>query len=197
MAALIDQNGCGDLIPHRLGDGVVVHVRPICRADGDRLRRMFTRLSPTTIYLRFFSPLTELHDSVVEHFTAVDHDRREAVVALDGDEIVGVARYDGTSTPGEAELAVTVEDAWQHRGLGKLLVSLLTNEATAHGFDAFAASMLPDNRVALSMLHRLAPGTRATLASGAYEATIDLRGAARRSAPRVRSISDAVDEAQA
>jgi len=196
MAALIDQNGCGDLIPYRLGEGTVVHVRPICQADGDRLRRMFTRLSPTTIYLRFFSPLTELHDSVVEHFTTVDHDRREAIVALDGDEIVGVARYDGTSKPGEAEIAVTVEDAWQHRGLGKLLVSLLTNEATSHGFDAFAASMLPDNRVALAMLHRLAPGTRATLESGAYEATIDLRGNARRSAPRVPSVSDAVNEAQ-
>jgi GNAT superfamily N-acetyltransferase len=196
MAALIDQNGCGDLIPYRLGDGTVVHVRPICRADGDRLRRMFTRLSPTTIYLRFFSPVKQLHDSVVEHLTVVDHDRREALVALDGDEIVGVARYDGTSTPGEAEIAVTVEDAWQHRGLGKLLVSLLTREATGHGFDAFAASMLPDNRIALSMLHRLAPGSRATLAHGSYEATIDLRDSPRASAHRVRAIGDAVNEPQ-
>jgi GNAT superfamily N-acetyltransferase len=125
-----------------------------------------------------------------QHLATVDHERREALVALDGDEIVGVARYDGTSTPGEAEIAVTVEDSWQRRGLGTLLMGLLSHEARGHGIDAFYASMLPDNRVALAMLHRLAPGARANLASGTYEATISLR----RSRRDARAVDEPVHE---
>ena len=58
--------------------------------------------------------------------TSVDHGRRDALVALDGDEIVAVARYDGTRrTANTAEIAVTVEDAWQHQGVGRRLTRRL------------------------------------------------------------------------
>jgi GNAT superfamily N-acetyltransferase len=158
-----------------LPDGTTVVVRPICAADSERLRRMFHRLSPTTVYRRFFSPIVRPRESVLHHLAAVDHDRREAVVALDGDEIVGVARYDGAGEPGHAEIAITVEDAWQHRGLGTLLLRRLTKLALEHGYDHFFASMLADNRPAMSMLQHMAPGSPVSLDSGAYEASIDLR----------------------
>jgi GNAT superfamily N-acetyltransferase len=158
----------------QLADGATVVVRPIAEDDAERLRRMFFRLSPTTVYRRFFSPIVRPRESVLHHLTAVDHDHREALVALDGDEVVGVARYDSTKTPHEAEIAVTVEDAWQHRGLGSVLLRMLTKRAVAHGYDHFFASMLADNRPALSLLHHLAPGSEVSLDSGAYEATIDL-----------------------
>jgi GNAT superfamily N-acetyltransferase len=157
----------------RLPDGTIVVVRQICAADADRLRRMFDRLSPLTVYRRFFSPVTRPRQSMLQHLATVDHDRREAIVALDGDEIVGVARYDATAD-GNAEIAVTVEDAWQHRGLGTLLLRRLTKFAKSHGYDHFSASMLADNRPALSLLHQLAPGARVALDSGSYEAKIDL-----------------------
>jgi GNAT superfamily N-acetyltransferase len=157
-----------------LRDGATVVVRPIAEADADRLRRMFDRLSPTTVYRRFFSPIVRPRESVLHHLATVDHDHRDALVALDGDEIVGVARYDGTKTPHQAEIAITVEDAWQHRGVGSVLLRMLTKRARAHGYDHFFASMLADNRPALSLLHQLAPGAQVSLDSGAYEATIDL-----------------------
>ncbi|MEA2660089.1 MAG: hypothetical protein QOF64_2824 [Candidatus Binatota bacterium] len=157
-----------------LPDGTRLVVRPISEPDAERLRRMFHRLSPTTVYRRFFSPIVRPRDSVLHHLATVDHDRREALVALDGDEIVAVARYDGTKTPHHAEIAVTVEDAWQHRGLGSLLLAMLTKRAREHGYDHFFASMLADNRPALSMLHHLAPEARVSLDGGAYEATINL-----------------------
>jgi GNAT superfamily N-acetyltransferase len=158
----------------RLPDGTNVVVRQICAADADRLRRLFDRLSPLTVYRRFFSPVTRPRQSMLRHLATVDHDRREAIVALDGDEIIGVARYDATAE-GNAEIAVTVEDAWQHRGLGTLLLRRLTKFAKAHGYDHFSASMLADNRPALSLLHQLAPEARVALDSGSYEARIDLR----------------------
>ncbi len=164
--------------------GHVVMVRPIRADDAERLRRMFDRLSPTTVYRRFFSPIPRPRESVLRHLATVDHDRREALVALDGDEVVGVARYDAPAGSKRAEIAVTVEDAWQHRGLGTVLLRMLTKQALAHGFDAFFASMLADNRPALATLHRLAPGAHASLDSGAYEATIALAQRDGRSANR-------------
>jgi GNAT superfamily N-acetyltransferase len=91
-----------------------------------------------------------------------------------GDEIVGVARYDAPAGAKRAEIAVTVEDEWQHRGLGTVLLRMLTKLARDRGLDAFFASMLADNRPALAALHRLAPEARVSLDGGAYEATIKL-----------------------
>jgi GNAT superfamily N-acetyltransferase len=185
-----------------LDDGTTVVVRPIQEDDAPRLRRMFHRLSPMTVYRRFFSPVTRPRESVLHHLATVDHDRREALVALDGDEIVGVARYDATKDAGEAEIAVTVEDAWQHRGLGTLLLRQLTKRALAHGYEHFFAAMLADNRPALGFLHHMAPGARVALDSGAYEATIDLTRRPAPAAPGASAgdlgpVGQAVHEAQA
>ncbi|MCU1427937.1 MAG: GCN5-related N-acetyltransferase [Actinomycetia bacterium] len=167
--------GCGETLRRRdLPDGATVMVRPICAEDVERLRRMFGRLSPTTVYRRFFSPIPSPSEGALRHLATVDHERRDALVALIDDEIVGVARYDASAGAMRAEIAVTVEDAWQHRGLGTVLLRMLTKLALDRGLNAFFASMLADNRPALAALHRLAPGARVALEGGAYEATIKL-----------------------
>ena len=106
--------------------------------------------------------------------TNVDHDRREALVALDGDEIVAVARYDGQPGAIEAEIAVTVEDAWQHRGVGKRLARRLAAVALDHGFERFIATMLPDNRAALGLLRKLSPDASVRFVDGNYSAVAPL-----------------------
>src|SRR5204863_10118088 len=107
----------------------VLSVREITLDDVDRLRRMFSRLSPDTVYRRFFSPVNEPRRSALVWLAAVDHDSRDALVALDGDEIVAVARYDSRPGARTAEIAVTVEDAWQHRGIGGRLTKRLAGRA--------------------------------------------------------------------
>jgi hypothetical protein len=62
-------------------------------SDGPMLRRFFYRLSPETLYRRFHSPITRPEQAHPEFLLDVDHVNREAVVALVGGEIVGVARY--------------------------------------------------------------------------------------------------------
>jgi len=69
---------------------------------------------------------------MLARLTDVDHLRRDALVALEGDEIVAVARYDAARTDDgddadtrDAEIAVTVVDAWQRRGLGHRLLQRL------------------------------------------------------------------------
>jgi GNAT superfamily N-acetyltransferase len=131
-------------------------------------------LSPETIHFRFFSPVRRPPRAALLRLADVDHLRRDALVALDGDEIVAVARYDGRPDSHEAEIALTVEDQWQRRGLGKRLSKRLAVIAVDHGYDTFVATMLPDNRAALGLMHKLVPGATVRWARGEYEAVMPL-----------------------
>jgi len=131
-------------------------VRPIEEEDALRLPRLFLRLSPETIYRRFFSPIRSLSEQTIRELTDVDHDDREALVALDGDEIVAVARWARVAHGGEeAEVAVVVDDAWQHLGLGRALTQMLVEEARLSHITTLTATILADNWGA----HRLASTT--------------------------------------
>lgn len=134
-----------------LRDGRPAHVRPIRPDDADRLRTFHLRLSPETIYRRFFAPYPELTDADVTRFTAVDHDDRVALVATVRGEIIGVGRYDRID-PRDAEVAFTIRDDHQGRGLGSVLLEHLTAAARERGVQRFVAEVLPDNRRMLATL---------------------------------------------
>jgi ribosomal protein S18 acetylase RimI-like enzyme len=157
----------------RIGERVLT-VREIQIDDVDRLRRMFDRLSADSVYRRFFSPIQAPSRSALLWLAAVDHRDRDALVALDGDEIVGVARYDTHAGTHAAEIAVTVEDAWQHQGLGKRLALRLAKRAMGRGIESFEATVLPDNRPALGLLRKLSPNASVRFDSGSYAASMPL-----------------------
>lgn len=170
--AVPDRRDAPELVTLR--DGSTVVVRPIAPPDAARLRRMFERLSPETVYRRFFSPVVRPSPRALIHLATVDHDRREALVALSGDEIVGVARYDRQPGGDAAEIAVTIEDAWQHRGLGSRLARRLAARAARRGIAELSAAMLGDNRPALGLLRRLAPDSQVRFEHGEYAASVPI-----------------------
>jgi len=156
-------------------EGTMLDVRPIESDDTDRLKRLFGRLTTRSVQLRFFAPIRQLSRSQLTRLVDVDHDEREALVALSHDEIVAVARYARRERPGLAEIAVTVEDTWQQRGIGKRLSRRLSTLAVERGFDAFVASILPENRAALRLVKALSPDAAIRWNHGVYEASIPLR----------------------
>ena len=113
-------------------DGGVVHLRPILPGDADAIVAFHARLSERTRYLRYFGPYPYISPRDLERFTTVDHNARVALVALLGDEIIAVGRYEGTYGPdgteivGPAEVAFVVRDDHQSRGLGSILLEHLT-----------------------------------------------------------------------
>lgn len=131
-------------------------VRPWQPGDEERLRRMFRRLSTQTVYRRFFTVVDSLDGPVLRALTDVDHMRHEALVILIGDEIVALASYHvRRDDPTVADVAVVVEDGWQHHGLGRRLMRRLTALARSRGVLAFHADVLPDNRAAVGLIHRV------------------------------------------
>ena len=150
-------------------------VRPIAITDAERLARLFDRLSPSSVHFRFFSPISRPPRAALLRLADVDHGRREALVALDGDEIVAVARYDGRPDGNRAEIAITVEDAWQHRGVGGALVDRLAARARAAGVQRLIATTLAVDGRARRMLTRVADPIAERDHDGLIETTARLR----------------------
>jgi GNAT superfamily N-acetyltransferase len=133
--------------PLRLDDGRLVRVRLISTGDTAALQAMHRRLSTLSIERRFFALMRELPLAQAERFTHVDGLDRAALVAEAPDgTIVGVARYDREPATTGAELAIVVEDEYQHHGLGTALLRCLAQYAREHGVDHFTADVLDENR---------------------------------------------------
>ena len=135
---------------------IAVATRPIQDDDEERFYRLWPRLSAETRYRRFHSPVHRLPASFVHHLVHVDHDARDAVVAVVGGEVVGVARYDRSPTdPSVAEFAILVEDAWQARGLGTALAEHAATVARREGHHTLAAAVAASNKPMLHVLEKL------------------------------------------
>lgn len=152
-----------------LADGTRLFLRPAVPRDNERLRRMFYRLSPTTIYRRLFLPAPHA-PHWAERFAAfgATGDSRQAAVALADGEAVGLANYAGGAAPDEAEMAIVVEDAWQGRGVGRALVAELAEQARRRGIAVFTARILGENARALRFVTRAFPGARVRWDGGEY-----------------------------
>ncbi|TMM06036.1 MAG: GNAT family N-acetyltransferase [Actinobacteria bacterium] len=140
-----------------LADGAAVAVRPLEAADRAGLEAAVARLSPTTRYLRFAGPKPRLTKPDLDRLLDLDHHDREALLAIDPvtGEGVAVARY--VRLPGEgdvAEIAITVVDAWQGRGVGTALTRVLIERAREEGLRRLRAVTLGENRRSQNMLRR-------------------------------------------
>jgi ribosomal protein S18 acetylase RimI-like enzyme len=70
-------------------------------------------------------------------------------------------------------VAVVVEDAFQHHGVGHRLMGRLREIALQNGITEFVAEVLPGNTAALHLL-RAAGSTEAHFEGGEVEARVDL-----------------------
>jgi acetyl coenzyme A synthetase (ADP forming)-like protein len=127
-------------------DGRTVRIRPVRPGDDESVLGLYERLSPESMYLRFFSPVPAPRARDIERLTQVDHDQHVVIVAELGDELSAMARYDCLASGDAAEVAFVVDDAQQGCGLGTLLLEHLAAIGRAQGIRRFVATTLPDNR---------------------------------------------------
>ncbi len=130
--------------------GSKVTIRPIRPDDAPRLQALVRRLSPESAYLRFLSPRRELPDDMARTLANVDYEKRMALVAevkRDGQEdVIAVARYAVLAgEPHKAEFAIVVQDDYQGRGLGTLLMKRLVAYASARGIRRAVGQILSEN----------------------------------------------------
>ena len=126
-------------------DGSTVTVRPIASTDSIALNDFHERCSDRTPYRRFFSSARHLQPDMLDRFVNVDHDDREALVAVLDDRIIAVARYDRLPECNAAEVAFVVEDEHQGKGLATMLLHHLADLAAARAIVDFRAETLAEN----------------------------------------------------
>jgi GNAT superfamily N-acetyltransferase len=125
--------------------GAAVVIRPIEPGDRSELATGFRRLSALTRFRSLREPAQSLSSQQLAELTDVDHVAYEALVALDATtgEAVGIGRYiRDRDNPARAELACTVADAWQRRGVGSALIERLASQARADGIEQFMAHIV-------------------------------------------------------
>lgn len=121
-----------------------IEIRPLAGDDRSAFAAFFERLSMRSRYLRFFSPMPRLPQRTLDWMVDVDGQRHGALAAWRGDELVAEARYVAVADE-SAEVALTVRDDWQRRGVGTKMLLGVIAEAGRNGFCRLTASSLVEN----------------------------------------------------
>lgn len=153
------------LVAHmQLKDGVDILLRPIRPEDAEIEVAFVHNLSPQSRYMRFMQTLQELTPEMLVRFTQIDYDRELALVAITeqgGREVeIAVARYSMNPDGESCEFALVVADAWQRKGIGTRLLTLLIEAARSRGFRVMEGQVLAENAAMLALAKRLGFGVK-------------------------------------
>jgi acetyl coenzyme A synthetase (ADP forming)-like protein len=147
---------CAIGFPHRPGDvvlrdGSTVRIRAMEPSDDQALFALFESLSEESRWLRFLS-VAKGAALAAEARREANLDRTVGLVALSGspERVVGHAFYAGIDDQ-HAEVAFTIADEYQKRGLGTLLLCQLAEIATTNGIHTFVAEVAAANLAMLKV----------------------------------------------
>src|SRR5689334_16884024 len=135
-----------------LRDGSVVLLRLADPNDHDVLARFFHELSLESLRRRFFG-IAEPTDAMLDSFCTSSNPAQTATLlalrSIEGElRPIAVGSYFKTSAS-SAEVAFAVDDHFQGKGLGTVLLEHLAALAAANGFTRFEAMTLSDNAAML------------------------------------------------
>jgi acetyltransferase len=168
--------------PWNLKNGDPVIVRPIRPEDEPLLVKLHQVLSERSVYLRYFQPLKLSQRTAHERLTRIcfiDYDREMALVMEhkqeDGSpEIVSIGRLSKLRGRKEAELAVLVDDRFQHQGMGTELYQRLIDIARQEKIEKVISTVLVENYDMLAICRRLGFELKGEIEDGTIEAVLKL-----------------------
>jgi hypothetical protein len=156
---------------HVLDDGTHVTLRHIRPDDAGALKRGFEQLSQRSRYQRFGGAIVALTHNQLRYLTNVDGKDHVAIVATTlassssssssssspSDEVgLGIGRFVRNSKdPSTADVALTVVDELQHKGLGRILAIALGRAALERGIHRFQGQALADNETVRNLLDEM------------------------------------------
>jgi GNAT superfamily N-acetyltransferase len=162
-----------------LRDGTPAQLRAIRPDDKEQLRIAFERLSPRSVYRRFFHPVAALTSNELRTLTELDfRDHVGLVLGVEGEtgkRLIAVARFVRDPFCNErAEFGITVADDYQNRGAAILLLQELGRIARVGGVRALVAHVLEDNREMLKLIRSSKLPCRETYQHGVYRIVLSL-----------------------
>jgi RimJ/RimL family protein N-acetyltransferase len=169
-------------VAEELKDGTGVIIRAVRPDDKDRVVEAFKNLDSESVYTRFFRYKSTLTEEELKAGTEVDFENTVALVVTipaDGgnETIIGGGRYvlyDPPNTQRSAEIAFTVEEDYQGRGIASRIMRHLIHIAQEKGVSQFEAEVLPENRAMIGVFARSGLPMKQSFEEGAIHVTLSL-----------------------
>jgi|AMFO01.1.fsa_nt_gi Acyl-CoA synthetase (NDP forming) len=138
-----------------LKDGVGVLLRPATPEDVPTVEDLLGRVSQETLQMRFMAAVAQVpHETVVEMCSG-DFTERGCLLAITGEgeneRVIGLGDYIGYGDGRTAEVSFLVDDEYQGRGIGTLILERLAGIAAAFGYVEFEAEVLWENRAMINV----------------------------------------------
>ena len=165
----------GDSTYALLIDGATIEIRAARPEDFDAVRDMHAKMSPDNLYLRFFSMSPAVAEQEARRICREPRPDHAALLAVLDGEVAGCGTYEQAGTGSQsAEVAFTVADDLQNRGIGMLLLEHLVSLGRGRGFRAFTAETLSENAAMLRVFADAGLQAQRSLADGVYDLTFPL-----------------------
>ena len=132
-------------VPIEVLDGTQLLLRPVLPGDDERTMHGHVQFSNETLYRRFMTARVPT-PALMHYLAEVDYVDHFVWVITDGSDPVADARFvRDEEDPTLAEIAFTVGDAYQGRGIGSFLFGAISVAARVDGVERFSGRMLSDN----------------------------------------------------
>jgi acetyltransferase len=137
------------------GDRGRLVVRPVRPEDAPGLTDFFVSLSEKSRLGKLVRRFEDFDERFIARLTQIDYDRDMVLVAVtESGEVIGLARYFGDPDLIEAEVSITIADAWQGHGVGAKLLHLILKAAGKRGFKKAWGICRPQNQDMISLIER-------------------------------------------
>ena len=139
-----------------LPDGRTFFLRPVRPEDEPAFQRLFARLSPEDIRMRFFAPKKALTHPLAARLTQIDYDREMALVLAEAgmpgkSEVYGAVHLSADPDGEKAEYAIMLRSDLVGLGLGPLLMRRIIDYARNRGIKEIFGDVLRENRPMLKV----------------------------------------------
>jgi len=140
-----------------LRDGAQIFFRPVKPSDEPALSDMLYSLSEESVQKRYMTRTRAFAHRDVQQLTNIDYHKDLAIVGVvpgvSGDQIVAIGQYFLDPKTQVAEVAFLVQDEWQQKGMGTLLLEYITKVAKQRGVKSFSAKVLANNKPMLAIFY--------------------------------------------
>jgi RimJ/RimL family protein N-acetyltransferase len=140
----------------------MVRFRRVRADDEPLIAAAINSVSRETLLHRFFSPIRRVAPDQLRRMLVFDPTQETCIIGVRGANssrrIICGARYVRLASPETAEMAITVHDDFQQRGLGRFSLRLLARLALSEGVTRFVAEVLSSNDKMLNLIRKLACG---------------------------------------
>jgi RimJ/RimL family protein N-acetyltransferase len=140
-------------------DGQTVTIRPAKLVDERRIQEHYYTLDAEDIFRRFFHEKTSFERWEVENKSQIDYIKDLTLIGVVGEsgfgKVVAVGEYLLLVNSNMAEVAFTVNRAYQGKGLAKLFLKKMADAARENGIAGLVAYTAPHNQAMIRLFKTL------------------------------------------